>query len=74
MAMNDMDEWNEIPIGDTGESDGASLPGFDEWDDNPIELHYGNYAGTYAQDYAGLSDEAIDDALEGDPEAYWNID
>lgn len=36
--------------------------------------HYGEYAGTYAQDYAGYSDDEIDDAFEGDPDAYWNID
>lgn len=40
-------------------------------DDSPS---YGKYAGTYAQDVAGLSDDAIDDALEGDPDMYWNID
>lgn len=34
----------------------------------------GKYEGTYAQDIAGLSDDVIDDALDGDPEAYWNID
>ena len=36
--------------------------------------HYGNYEGSYAQDYAGFSDDVIDDAFEGDPDAYWNID
>ena len=36
--------------------------------------HYGEYAGTYAQDVEGLSDEFIDDVLGGDPDAYWNID
>ena len=36
--------------------------------------HYGEYAGTYAQDVAGYSDDAIDDAFDGDPDAYWNID
>lgn len=35
---------------------------------------YGEYEGTYAQDVMGYSDEAINDAFEGDPEAYWNID
>ena len=40
-------------------------------DDRP---HYGNYAGSYAQDVMGYSDEDIDDAFEGDPDAYWNID
>lgn len=35
---------------------------------------YNKYGGSYAQDVAGLSDDVIDDAFEGDPEAYWNID
>lgn len=36
--------------------------------------HYGKYAGTYAQDVAGYSDDVIEDAFDGDPDAYWNID
>jgi hypothetical protein len=32
------------------------------------------YAGTYAHDVAGMSDDDIDAALDGEPEAYWNID
>lgn len=36
--------------------------------------HYEEFAGTYAQDVAGYSDEDIYDAFDGDPEAYWNID
>ena len=36
--------------------------------------HYGKYAGTYAQDVAGYSDDVINDAFDGDPDAYWNID
>lgn len=36
--------------------------------------HYEEYAGTYAQDVMGFSDEQIDDAFDGDPDAYWNID
>ncbi len=35
---------------------------------------YGQYAGSYAQDYEGLSDDFINDALDGCPDAYWNID
>lgn len=45
--------------------------GYDDYDD---DCHYGAYAGTYAQDVAGYSDEAIDAAFDGDPDAYWNID
>ena len=36
--------------------------------------HYGEYAGSYAQDEMGYSDDVIDDAFEGDPDMYWNID
>jgi hypothetical protein len=35
---------------------------------------YGEFAGTYAQDVEGLSDDFIYDVLDGDPDAYWNID
>lgn len=36
--------------------------------------HYGEYACSYAQDVMGFSDDVINDAFEGDPDAYWNID
>lgn len=32
------------------------------------------YAGTYAHDVAGYSDEDIDTIFDGEPDAYWNID
>lgn len=35
---------------------------------------YGKYAGSYAQDVAGYSDDDIDTIFDGDPSAYWNID
>jgi hypothetical protein len=35
---------------------------------------YGQYAGFYAQDVEDLSDDFINDVLDGDPDAYWNID
>lgn len=35
---------------------------------------YGKYAGSYAQDQEGLSDNFIDDVLDGFEDAYWNID
>lgn len=35
---------------------------------------FGDYSGTYAQDVEGLSDDFINDVLDGCPEAYWNID
>lgn len=33
-----------------------------------------NYAGYYAQDDEGYSDEDIEDIFGGDPDMYWNID
>lgn len=32
------------------------------------------YSGSYARDEAGYSDDDIDTILDGDPDAYWNID
>lgn len=38
------------------------------------EWTYSKYRGSYAQDEMGFSDQTIDDAFEGDPDNYWNID
>jgi len=46
-------------------SDDHKHPGFDM---------NSKYAGTFAKDQAGLSDQFIDDVLDGEPSAYWNID
>lgn len=35
---------------------------------------YGRYAGSYAQDEMGYSDDDIDTIFDGEPDAYWNID
>ena len=35
---------------------------------------YEQYAGSYAQDEMGYSDDDIDTIFDGDPDAYWNID
>lgn len=35
---------------------------------------YEQFLGSYAHDSMGFSDEDIDDGLDGDPDAYWNID
>lgn len=45
---------------------------YDDCDD--YGTHYGEYAGSYAQDVMGYSDDVINDAFEGDPDMYWNID
>ena len=35
---------------------------------------YDEYSGTYVQEIEGWSDQMIDDVLDGEPDAYWNID
>ena len=35
---------------------------------------YEEFAGSYAQDVMGYSDEEIYDAFDWEPDAYWNID
>lgn len=35
---------------------------------------YGEFEGSYAQSVMGLSDDVINDAFDGEPDAYWNID
>lgn len=35
---------------------------------------YGSYAGSYVQAEMGWSDDDIDTVLDGEPNAYWNID
>lgn len=47
---------------------------YDDYDDYNERESYGKYAGSYAQDVEGLSDDFIDDVLDGEPDAYWNID
>ena len=45
------------------------------YDDYPVENeNFSEYRGTYASDVAGLSDDFINNVLDGEPEAYWNID
>lgn len=47
---------------------------YDDYDDYNETKSYGKYAGSYAQDVEGLSDNFIDEVLDGEPDAYWNID
>lgn len=41
------------------------------WTERPT---YEQYNGSYAQDVEGWSDQVINDAFDGEPDAYWNID
>ncbi|MCQ2235684.1 MAG: WG repeat-containing protein [Bacteroidales bacterium] len=43
-------------------------------EDTDWDYTYGEYAGSYAQDVMGYDDDTINEAFDGDPEAYWNID
>lgn len=45
-----------------------------DWYEYGEEPTYERYAGSYAQDEMGWSDDDIDTVLDGDPSAYWNID
>ena len=59
---------------------------YDDFLDSPNDISYyddygprerdtfNEYNGTYAQDIEGYSDQVINEAFDGDPEAYWNID
>lgn len=54
--------------------DEDELYGFSDFEYCERGRHYGEYAGSYAQDVMGYSDEDIEDIFDGDPDAYWNID
>ncbi len=60
-----------------------NLPLFQKFMFNPLnriamgyydDETYDEYNGTYVQDVEGWSDQMIDDVLDGEPDAYWNID
>ena len=46
----------------------------DQYFDEDYGKHFGEFEGSYAQDVMGYSDDVINDAFDGDPEVYWNID
>lgn len=46
----------------------------DYYDPYEEEQTYDEYNGTYVQDVEGWSDQDIDTVLDGEPDAYWNID
>lgn len=55
------------------DDDSYCNPNDDDYDYDYRES-YGDFAGTYAQDYMGFSDDTIYDAFDGEADAYWNID
>ena len=50
----------------------SSMEAYEPYDE--YGTHYGEFEGSYAQYVMGYSDDVINDAFEGDPDAYWNID
>ncbi len=46
---------------------------YDDYNDYEEEEHYSEFAGTYAQEELGYSDEDIWTIFEGDPDACWNV-
>ena len=44
------------------------------WDDEDDSDNHSGSGGEKYGWYNGFSDDAIDDAFEGDPEATWNVD
>ncbi len=60
--LNENDEQNEMDDLNTFDS-------FDEYEEDSYGSSYEKYNG-----YNGWSDDVIDDAFEGDPEATWNVD
>ena len=70
--FNEFNHYSDIINDNYGEMD------FDDREYNVYEdhygTHYGEHAGSYAQDVMGYSDDEINDAFDGEPDAYWNID
>ena len=62
-----VEEGEEVYYVDSYEEE-TNIPEYAE------ERHFGRYAGSYAQDEMGYSDEEIDTIFDGAPSAYWNID
>ena len=56
-----------------GDYEEQEIDDYGYYDDNDPPT-YGQYAGSYAQDEMGYSDDDIDTIFDGDPDAYWNID
>lgn len=67
-SLNRISNPNMVPI--------IEDPDFcDRWIDDYAEPQtYGEYEESYVQDVLGWSDQMINDAFDGDPDAYWNID
>lgn len=68
-------EYCHITYSEAFENEGTEYNEYFNDDSWEIEQPtYGRYAGSYAQDEMGYSDDDIDTIFDGDPFAYWNID
>lgn len=47
---------------------------YDQYDNYYYGEHYVEFGGTYVLDVEGLRDRMLYYALDGEPDAYWNID
>lgn len=66
---------DEIELFECGYSDDSDMEVIDTFKDYWNEPQtYDRYAGSWAQDIGGYSDNDIDTIFDGDPSAYWNID
>ena len=66
------DDYDDDYDGDyDGDYDDDYHDSYNSYSEKPT---YGRYAGSYAQDEMGYSDDDIDTIFDGDPSAYWNID
>lgn len=63
-------EYEDLEYEDYEDEDFDDHGYYDDYDSPTYE----RYAGSYAQDEMGYSDDDIDTIFEGDPDAYWNID
>jgi len=60
--LNENDEQSE-------QDESNTLEEFDDYGEDSYGTSYEKYNG-----YNGWSDDVIDDAFDGDPEATWNVD
>lgn len=61
----------DVPENDDQEEDVEEYTS--DFEDNDSSEDYGSSGEKYGW-YNGFSDDAIDDAFEGDPDATWNVD
>ena len=76
LITDEFEDYRKMRIFENEEVEDES---YDDDFDDPFSSYleeptYGRYAGSYAQDEMGYSDDDIDIIFDGNPDAYWNID